>query len=180
MIILVEKLARECKIKSQDLITRPIGRSLFEKAMEKIKMTDKGETVILDFENIKVIDSSFIDEFIVRLIEISSTEDFYIKLKDISLMAEINIDSVFHSYSNYKDKRIAAAREELGRNNKYYIGPLTQEESDIIDYLKINHHSSLSELLRFSGIEEIKIMPILQELYSLRVIKKINNEYYSV
>jgi hypothetical protein len=60
------------------------------------------------------------------------------------------------------------------------IGPLTQEESDIIDYLKINHHSSLSELLRFSGIEEIKIMPILQELYSLRVIKKINNEYYSV
>ena len=56
MIINVAKLAREAKMKLPDLITRPVGRLMYTKMREKLSIAGEGETVILDFENIKVID----------------------------------------------------------------------------------------------------------------------------
>ncbi len=180
MIIIVAKLAREAKIKLPDLITRPVGRKIYAKMKEKLAVAGEGEVVILDFENIKVIDSSFIDEFLVRLIKDSEVSDFYIKLRNISAISEINIDSVFISYSNYKDGRLAVIREELGKNNRYYIGPLSEQEGDIIDYLKINRNSGIEDISKFCGIEAGILKNILDELSRLRVVRKTNGDFISV
>jgi len=180
MIVNVVKLAKEAKIKLPDLITRPVGRQMYAKMKEKLPVAGKGETVILNFENIKVIDSSFIDEFLVNLIKDADEKDFYIKLRNISAISEINIDSVFKSYSNYKDGRLAVIREELGNNNRYYIGPLTESESDIIDYLRINHHAGAEEMARFCGIEALTLKSILDNLLKLRVIRRLDGDYLSV
>jgi hypothetical protein len=180
MIIKVAKLAREAKMKLPDLITRPVGRLLYAKMKDKLSIIGEGETVILDFENIKVIDSSFIDEFLVKLIIDAETVDFYIKVRNISPVSEINIDSVFNSYSNYKSGRLAVIREELGKNNRYYIGPLTEHESDIIDYLKLNHHAGVEEISRFCGMETGVLKKVLEELMKLRVIRRNDGEFVSV
>lgn len=180
MIINVAKLAREAKIKLPDLITRPVGRLMYAKMKDKLEITGPGETVVLDFENIKVIDSSFIDEFLVRLISDAESTDFYVKLRNISAVSEINIDSVFSSYSNYKSGRLAVIREELGRNNRYYIGPLTDHEGDIIDYLKRNHHAGVEEISRFCGMETGLLKGILEDLLKLRVIRRTDGEFVSV
>lgn len=180
MIIDVAKVAKEVKVKLPDLITRPVGRTIYAATVKKLSIIGTGETVILDFTGIKVIDSSFIDEYIVRLILDSRQKDFYLKLRNISPMSEINIDSVFNSYSNYKDTRIAVAREEIGINNRFYIGPLADRESDIMDYLRINFSAGIDDISRFSGIESEKLRRLLEDLTVLRVIRGNNGEFTSV
>src|SRR5208337_3274034 len=113
MVINILKTAKENGIKGPDLITRPMGRKMYSIVRDKLSHAGQGETVIIDFSGIKVIDSSFIDELIVKLINDSFVMDFYIKLRNISPISEINIDSVFNSYSNYRDRRIAVVRDEL-------------------------------------------------------------------
>lgn len=180
MIIDVAKLARGMKIKLPDLITRPVGRIMYAATAEKISLAGQGETVVLDFNGVKVIDSSFIDEYIVRLIHDSKEKDFYLKLRNISPISEINIDSVFNSYSNYKDRRIAVSREEIGRNNRFYIGPLAEHESDILDYLRINVSAGVEDISRFSGMDFNRLKTMLDELAVLRVIRRNNGDFSPV
>ena len=180
MIIKVEIVAREMKVKIPDLITRPVGRLMYSATNEKLEIIEEGETVIIDFTGIKVIDSSFIDEYIVKLIHDSRVRDFYLKLRNISFIAEINIDSVFNSYSTYKDKRIVVAREDMGKNNRFYIGPLSEHESDILDYLRISHGASVEDISRFCGIDSQKLKKLLEELIFLRVIKNNIGEFAAV
>ncbi len=180
MIVDVAKIAKGIKVKLPDLITRPVGRIMYSATVEKLSIIGEGETVILDFSGIKVIDSSFIDEYIVKLILDSREKDFYLKLRNISAMSEINIDSVFNSYSNYKERRIAVAREEMGKNNRFYIGPLVEKESDIMDYLRININAGIDDISRFSGMDFKVLKDILEELTILRVIRRNNGEFSPV
>jgi len=180
MIINVAKIAKEVKVKLPDLITRPVGRTMYAATAGKLSIIEKGETVILDFTGIKVIDSSFIDEYIVKLILDSREKDFYLKLRNISVISEINIDSVFNSYSNYKETRIAVARDEIGKNNRFYIGPLVEQESDIMDYLRINLTAGIDDISRFSGIDFKVLKNLLEQLSILRVIRRNNGEFTPV
>ena len=180
MIVDVAKVAKEVKVKLPDLITRPVGRIMYAATTEKLSIIGEGETVILDFTAVKVIDSSFIDEYIVKLILDSRQKDFYLKLRNISPISEINIDYVFNSYSNYKDTRIAVAREEIGKNNRFYIGPLVEQESDIMDYLRININAGIEDISRFSGIDFKVLKKILDDLSVLRVIRRNNGEFTPV
>jgi len=180
MIIDVAKIAKEVKIKLPDLITRPVGRMMYAATVNKLSIIGKGETVILDFTSVKVIDSSFIDEYIVKLILDSREKDFYLKLRNISPISEINIDSVFNSYSNYKEIRIAVAREEIGKNNRFYIGPLAEQESDIMDYLRLNLNAGIEDISRFSGIDFKVLRSLLDELTILRVIRRNNGDFSPV
>jgi len=180
MIIDVAKVAKGIKVKLPDLITRPVGRMMYAATAEKLSIIGTGETVILDFFGVKVIDSSFIDEYIVKLILDSREKDFYLKLRNISAISEINIDSVFNSYSNYKETRIAVAREEMGKNNRFYIGPLAEQESDIMDYLRININAGIEDISRFSGIDFKVLKNLLEELSILRVIRRNNGEFTTV
>ncbi|HNX23123.1 MAG TPA: STAS-like domain-containing protein [Spirochaetota bacterium] len=180
MIIDVAKIAKEVKVKLPDLITRPVGRMMYAATVKKLSIIGAGETVILDFSGVKVIDSSFIDEYIVKLILDSREKDFYLKLRNISPISEINIDSVFNSYSNYKDTRIAVAREEIGKNNRFYIGPLGEHERDIMDYLRINLNAGIEDISRFSGIDFNILKTLLDELSILRVIRRNNGDFTSV
>lgn len=180
MIIDVAKIAKEVKVKLPDLITRPVGRMMYAATVKKLSIIGAGETVVLDFSGVKVIDSSFIDEYIVKLILDSREKDFYLKLRNISPISEINIDSVFNSYSNYKDTRIAVAREEIGKNNRFYIGPLGEHERDIMDYLRINLNAGIEDISRFSGIDFNILKTLLDELSILRVIRRNNGDFTSV
>jgi len=180
MIIDVAKIAKEVKIKLPDLITRPVGRMMYAATLDKLSFAGSGETVVLDFTGIKVIDSSFIDEYIVKLVIDSREKDFYLKLRNISAISEINIDSVFNSYSNYKEIRIAVVREEIGKNNRFYIGPLNEQERDIMDYLRMNLSAGIEDISRFSGIEPSVLKELLNGLSILRVIRRNNGDFSPV
>lgn len=179
MIIKIEKIAKEAKVKLPDLITRPVGKKMYGKILEKLSDIGIDETIIMDFSEIKVIDSSFIDEFIVSLVNHSYENNYFLKLNNISNIIEINIESVFQSYSDY-NKRIAIMRDDLGNNNKYYIGPLVDFENDIIDYLRVNKHASIEDVVKFSGIDDEGSKKILNDLVDLRMIRFYDNKYTNV
>lgn len=180
MVINVFKFAKDAKVKVPDLITRPVGRLMYAKALEKLENISLGEILLLDFAGIKVTDSSFIDEFIVKLIKHAAEKNYYVKLANISEISEINIDSVFNSYSNYNDSRIAVSRAELGRNNRYYIGPLNEHESDIIDYFRINRSAGVDDISRFTGLDIPVVKKVMEELIRLRLVRKNNDDFTSV
>ena len=77
MIIKINKTAEVLKLKMPDLITRHVGRSMYDSIKKLVGNINDGETLVLDFEGIKVIDSSFIDEMVVRLILDSMTSNRY-------------------------------------------------------------------------------------------------------
>jgi hypothetical protein len=180
MVINIRKKADELKQKGPDLITRPMGRLMYQSICAMLEHIREGETLLLDFQNIKVIDSSFIDEMIVRLILDSWNDEspFYVKLKNISEIAEINIDMVFRSYSNYKNKKIVVITENICQNNVFFIGPLSDHERDIVEFLRINKSITQGDIVRFSGMPLEKVTGMMDELDALRVIKKQENGAY--
>jgi hypothetical protein len=181
MIININKKAAELKLNTPDLMTRHVGRVMYNSIRNMVKKMSDGETMLLDFGGIKVIDSSFIDEIIVKLILDSRESEsvFYIKLKNISEIAEINIDLVFRSYSNYKNKKIVVISENICHNNTFFIGPLSDRERDVIDFVRVNKTVTENDIVRFSGHSADQVASLMKELHALRVIKKLSDGAYN-
>ncbi len=179
----ISKTSQSLKLKTPDLITRHLGKMFFNEVIKLLDVISEDETVILDFNNIKVIDPSFIDEFLVRLINHSRTNNppYYIKLKNISDITEINIDLVFKSYSNYKNETMGIITDSISLENRFSIGPLGDTEGDIVEFLRINKIASIEDLIKFTGLSRESIEETTGRLHSLRLIKKENkNRYASV
>jgi len=182
MIVNIKKIAKESRINTPDLITRPVGRKMYKKIRKMMEFINNEEVIVLDFSDIKVIDSSFIDEMIVKLITESKNvgKSYYVKLKNISGIAEINIDSVFRSYSNYNDEKIAVVTDNICENNSFYIGQLQDTEREIIDYMRVNRSVSLQDLTGVIGLKADKISDIMDGLNSRRLIRIDGRNVYSI
>jgi hypothetical protein len=174
MIVNVSKKAEELRLNLPDLITRPAGRVMYER-IRKIagKMSDN-ETLLLDFAGIKVIDSSFIDEMLVRLLldSADSVNHFYVKLGNFSQIAEVNIDLVLRSYSNYKNKKIVVITENICHNNAFFIGPLSDGEKDTVEFIRINRSATIEEVADFSGLPAREARKMLEGLFAMQAVKK--------
>lgn len=173
MIIAIQKTARDMKLSIPDLITRPVGRELYSRIAKKLGDIHDGEVVVIDFTGYKVLDPSFIDEFIIRLLERSRSEhpQFHIKLSGISETAIHNILHVMKSYREVKSKRFAVATDRL-INKHNIIGELSQEETDIIRFLSINQGTTAAEIALFLEAEIETTKTVLEELYAMGIIRK--------
>ncbi|HOO70398.1 MAG TPA: DUF4325 domain-containing protein [Spirochaetota bacterium] len=182
MIIDIKKISKDIKHSGPDLITRPVGRKIYTRIHEKMKDINEHEVLVLDFEGIQVIDSSFIDELIVKLIVKSWKGDpvYYLKLKNISDIAEINIDSVFKSFSLYNNENIAVITEDICKNNSFYIGSLTEVEKDIIEYLRVNKCISMNDIIAFTGMNNAGIEKIIDDLFRIRLLRIYSGSISSV
>lgn len=157
-----------------DLITRPAGRSVYGYLNSALNDLEDGGTMVLDFSGVKVIDSSFIDEMLVKILleARKSSKVFYIKLKNFSEIAEININLVLRSYSLHKNKKIVVITENICHNNAFFIGPLSDEEKDIVEFLRINKSATTEDVSRFSGLPTREAEMILEELHAARAVRK--------
>ena len=183
MEITVKKIAEKARIKSPDLLTRGVGRSLYGELKKAISISAEDEVIVLDFKGVKVIDSSFIDEFIVRMIidGIESSRKYYVKLRNISQIGQMNIESVFRSYQEFVNKKIVVMTEDICLNNNFFIGDLSQIETDIINYIRINKTAQTGDITSLTGHSREKVEEALALLSRLRVIRKnSSNKYYSV
>jgi len=178
MVLKLYEIAKKMKIDLPDLLTRPTGRKIYKKSIEKIKYAGDNETILIDLEGIKVMDSSFIDEFLIKLL-LNSVNDkkYYIKLKNISNISEINIDSVLKTYTDY-NKKILILTDDICQNNNFYIGELNSSEREVLNFLRINKSANIKDIIDFSRQNEEKIIKILDALYSFRLIKIDHGVYY--
>lgn len=182
MLITINKKTEELKLKVPDLITRHVGRVMYESIKKTVQSITDGETLLLDFNGIKVIDSSCIDEMIVRLILDSRKSGiaFYTKLKNVSEIAEINIDLVFRSYYSYKNKKIVVITENICQNNVFFIGPLSDQERDIVEFLRVNKSITMDDAVAFTGLPREKVQKIMDGLDNIRVVKAMKSGFFAV
>ncbi len=174
MIIEVKKIAKEQKIKIPDLITRPVGRALYERVRSNLQFLTDGEVVLLDFEGIMVMDTSFIDEFLVKIILDSRKEspDFFVKAINLSEISIMNIESVFNSYYQNNNDVMAVITDRLV-NKSYYVGYLGDEDRDVINYMNINKIVRPEDIASFLDLEMGETVGILDRLYKKRLIRKM-------
>src|SRR3990172_12357491 len=173
MVINIFKKAEELGCKPPDLITRPVGRTMYGYLRSAPQTVEDGGTLVLDFTGIKVIDSSFIDEMLVKLLldARESPKVLYIKLRNFSVIAEINIDLVLRSYSIHKNKKIVVITENICQNNVFFIGPLSDQETDIVEFFIINKSATTKNVVRFSGLAPHAVKRILEELHAMRAVR---------
>ncbi len=174
MTIIIKKIAAELKIRMPDLITRPMGRRMYERVRDQIKMAGSEEVVVLDFEGVQVIDASFIDEFLLRLMIDSSDSEkpFFVKLRGLSDAIEINVDSVLHSYFTFNNEKKAVATESVTANNSYFIGSLTSIERDVVNYLRVNRSAVVQDIAVFIDRDADDASRLLEDLYGMRIVRR--------
>ncbi len=182
MEINVKKLAAKAKIKSPDLLTRAVGRTMFKHLLMAAEPAAEGEVVVLDFAGFQVLDSSFIDEFIVKFIIFSAGEKrFYVKLRNVSDMGQINIESVFRSYRNFDSRRLNVITEEPGIGNNFCLGDLSSKESDVLGFIRTNRSAAPKDVALFSGIDEAQAGILLKSMDVMGLIRSnMQGSYFSV
>ena len=173
----IKKLSGELGIEIPDLLTRPIGKSMYAIVRKIIEQTGDSEVVELDFDGIRVIDPSFIDEFLVNLIFDSRKGDreYYLKLVNISEIGLMNIASVFSSYSGHGEMRIAVITDRLTESNNYFVGVLDGEERDVVDYLNINRTARADDIASFLEKDVERAETVLAGLHALRIVRKLRD-----
>jgi hypothetical protein len=174
MEISLKKLAARAKIKSPDLLTRSVGRLLYGEIRKSMEIMADEEVLVVDFGGIQVIDSSFIDEFIVKLIlnPDSSGRRYYLKIRNISEIGQMNIQSVFDSYAEFDGKKIVVMSEDICLNNNFFIGHLDPAETDIINYIRINRSAGAGDIASLTGVSRERSEDLLMTLHRLGIIRQ--------
>ncbi len=184
MVVEIKKLATSVSVtrKSTDLFTRYVGKLLFQKIQEKLTHLCEHEVVIIDFDGIRSVDASFVDECIVPLLDLSHTNaiPFYIKLSNITDNVEYIIHQVIGMVGEHK--RYIVMTDRLCKNGCHALGSILDVENDIIEYCVINKQATPEDIASFLHIPPDKALDMLMSLYEIRAVRKIHtdNIFYSI
>lgn len=180
MILEIEKLAEKIGVFEKDLITRAVGRNLYEVSTEKLNYLTEDELLIIDFSGIKVIDSSFIDEFFIKILDESFKEKpFYIKVKNINEILELNINTVLQTYSRYRLYKLAVVTNDICENNSFYLGSLNKNEKEIFEYIRINKFAKFDDIKHYIDNLNDETLKNIGSLMQMRVIRQTDRNVYS-
>ena len=174
MEIIVGKIAHQLRISQTDLLTRPVGRKLYAKAASMIAHARPEEVVVLDFTGYSVIDPSCVDEFLIALVRDSMKPEkpFFLRLSHITPTMDMTIQGVFDTYSEFSGMKIGVITEELVSRRGYYIGKVTDDEKELLSYLRISDTSSPEEIARRLERDVDRIYVALEALYARRMVRK--------
>jgi len=178
MVIEIKKLATSVVVtrKSTDLFTRYVGKLLFQKIQEKLRHLAEHEVVIIDFDGIRSVDASFVDECIVPLLELSQTNafPFYIKLVNITDNVEYIVNQVIGM--THDQKRYIVMTDRLCKNGCHALGSISEMEKDIIEYCVINKQATSADIASFMHVSEAEARDSLLRLYEIRAVRKIHDD----
>jgi hypothetical protein len=177
MEIEIRKIAKQLRIKGDDLITRPVGRRLYAKVSTLIQIVRAEEVVVLDLSGYSVMDPSCIDELLVNLIRDSMNPEkpFFLRLKNITPVMDMNISMVFDSYAEFTGIRIGVITEDLVSRRGYYIGKINDVERELLAYLRITRSASVNDIADHLHAEVSGIEKTLEDLYSIRLVRRENS-----
>lgn len=174
MEIIIGSIAKQLKISTTDLLTRPTGKRLYTKVASMIEHARAEEVVVMDFEGYSVIDPSCVDEFLIALVRDSMKPDkpFFLRLSHITPTMDMTIQGVFDTYSEFSGMKIGIITEELVSRRGYYIGKVTDDEKELLSYLRITDAASPEEIARRLERDVDRIYVALEALYARRMVRK--------
>lgn len=158
---------QELRNGSTNLVTRETGRLILGRIEREIGAINKGETITLDFSDVKVIDYSCADEVIAKLItRLKGYEygDKYVILQNLSSSQKENI----HVALEKKDLAILATDadkkwEVIGLLNNYLMKTLQEimkkgkiSTRGLSDKLRLELNTASTRLLNLHKVKLVK------------------------
>jgi hypothetical protein len=176
MEILIQKIAKQCRIAGSDLLTRPAGRQLYGKVKTHVAKARPEEVVVLDFAGYSVIDPSCVDELIVNLVRDSMNPEkpFFLRLRNITPIMDMNISMVFDSYAEFAGMRIGVITEDLISRRGHFIGKMSETERELLEYLHVSRTASVREIADHLHSDADGVEKALESLYELRCVRREN------
>lgn len=65
----LEEWKKRLKVPGQDLVTRELGQEIYKGMVSVLKSLSIDDTLVIDFSGIRVVDTSFADETVLRLLK---------------------------------------------------------------------------------------------------------------
>lgn len=158
----------ELKNGSASLVTRETGRIILDRIERKIREINKGEILILDFCDIKIIDYSCADEVIAKLIARLKGEEYgdkYIVLQNLSPSQKENIQVALER------KDLAILTSDTKRNWEI-IGNLNNYLLETLQLIMKGGELSTRELSEKLKLELNTASTRLINLHKVRLVKK--------
>lgn len=159
---------QELKNGSTNLVTRETGRIILDRIEREIREIGKGETLVLDFSDVKVIDYSCADEVIAKLITRLKGDEYgdkYVILQNLSPSQKENI----HVALERKDLAILATTLD---KNWEIIGILNNYLSETLQTIMKSGEISARELSDKLKLELNTASTRLLNLHKSRLVKK--------
>lgn len=178
MLINIKEMGKKAGAVLPDLLTRPIAKKVLSLMLDKIAMAGAEELVICDFSGIEVVDPSFVDECLISLLKRSMRESrFHVMLRNLSKIAEENIEGVIKLHNENSDEKVSILTEQLTCSNTYLIGELSNLENEVIAFLRINGFASVSLLTSlFPLMSESELRMMLNSMQQRGLIRNADNK----
>ena len=178
MLINIKEMGKKAGAVLPDLLTRPIAKKVLSLMLDKIAMAGAEELVICDFSGIEVVDPSFVDECLISLLKRSMRESrFHVMLRNLSKIAEENIEGVIKLHNENSDEKVSILTEQLTCSNTYLIGELSNLENEVIAFLRINGFASVSLLTSlFPLMSESELSMMLNSMQQRGLIRNADNK----
>jgi hypothetical protein len=97
---------------------------------------------------------------------------FFLRLSHITPTMDMTIQGVFDTYSEFSGMKIGVITEELVSRRGYYIGRVTDDEKELLSYLRITDAASPEEIARRLERDVDGIYLALEALYARRMVRK--------
>ena len=160
---------QELKNGSTNLVTRETGRIILSRIEHEIGEVNKGETIVLDFSDVKVIDYSCADEVIAKLVTRLKGDEYgdkYVILQNLSPSQKENI----HAALEKKDLAILAITSD---KNWEIIGILNNYLSETLQLIMKSGEISARSLSDKLKLELNTASTRLLNLHKSRLVKKV-------
>lgn len=161
-----------------DLVTRELGLQAYDLMRNALTETKPGDILILNFREIRVMDSSFAGGSILKLLREMANEKYgerYMVLAETSPSTEENIHLTIIGH----DLKLVLQKLE-GRNGYHLIGQIEPNLKDTLDIINKKGILTARELANMNPGMAINTasnrMKKLFDLHQIRRVEQITNE----
>jgi hypothetical protein len=85
---------------------------------------------------------------------------------------DMTIQGVFDTYSEFSGMRMGIITEELASRRGFYIGKVTDDERELLSYLRITTSASPEEIAHRLERDVDRIYLALEALYARRMVRR--------
>lgn len=176
MILKALELAQAAGVDPKWLISREFGRSFLPFLEDQLAQLSDNQTLVIDFEEIRLLEWSFADEVFATLAVKMASGMFprkYLALKGLSETSIENLQLALRTRPEREEKQIRNLIIPIYKNDKLsYIGKLEEHLKPVWDFILSQNQITARDLASENNLEINTASTKLKTLFDLRLLKR--------
>lgn len=157
------------------LMFRPIGiKDREEQLRTRILDINRGDTMVLDFSNVRLVDVSYIDEIVlITLLECREDRygDRYLAVTGLNEGVKNNLEAAISWRFDRFDKFVPVVEKGSNKATKV-IGNLEKSLSETYAFIEQNKYVSAKDIVSYFSIDQRNANTRLKRLFDYRLVKR--------